>query len=74
MGRKTTLEIKKQFDDMLFEIIKTRTLNYSDEVNSWRRYRDAQGNVTKRIWVAECEAGSKAYGEKINDYNLQKSN
>tara|TARA_R100001509_G_scaffold118998_1_gene73364 strand:+ start:262 stop:438 length:177 start_codon:yes stop_codon:yes gene_type:complete len=34
MGRKTTLEIKKQFDDMLFEIIKTRTLNYSDEVNS----------------------------------------
>jgi hypothetical protein len=40
----------------------------------WRRYRDAQGNVTKRIWVAECEAGSKAYGEKINDYNLQKSN
>ena len=39
----------------------------------WRRYRDAQGNVTKRIWVAECEAGSKAYGEKINDYNLQKS-
>jgi|TARA_B100000242_G_C42996524_1_gene462835 hypothetical protein len=34
MGRKTTLEIKRQFDDMLFEIIKTRTLNYSDEVNS----------------------------------------
>ena len=34
MSRKTTLEIKKQFDDMLFEIIKTRTLNYSDEVNS----------------------------------------
>ena len=34
MGRKTTLEIKKQFDDMLFEIITTRTLNYSDEVNS----------------------------------------
>ena len=34
MGRKTTLEIKKQFDDMVFEIIKTRTLNYSDEVNS----------------------------------------
>ena len=34
MGRKTTLQIKRQFDDMLFEIIKTRTLNYSDEVNS----------------------------------------
>tara|TARA_Y100000004_G_C8666687_1_gene307534 strand:+ start:169 stop:330 length:162 start_codon:yes stop_codon:yes gene_type:complete len=34
MDRETTLKVKKQFDDMLFEIIKTRTLNYSDEVNS----------------------------------------
>ena len=41
------------------------------------------GGITKCMWhqsqvkyqtVAECEAGSKAYGEKINDYNLQKSN
>ena len=31
---KKYLEIKKQFDDLLFEIVKTRTLNYSEEINS----------------------------------------
>lgn len=39
----------------------------------WRRYRDKQGNVTKKVWVDQCEAGSKEHGQKINDYNLQKS-
>ena len=27
-------ELKKQFDDMVYNIVKTRTLNYSDEINS----------------------------------------
>ena len=27
-------KLKREFDDMLFEIIKARTLNYSDELNS----------------------------------------
>ena len=27
------LEIKKQFDDMIYEIVKTSTFNYSDEIN-----------------------------------------
>ena len=31
---KKYLEIKKQFDDLIFEIVKTRTLNYSEEINS----------------------------------------
>ena len=31
---KKYLEIKKQFDDLIYEIVKTRTLNYSDEINS----------------------------------------
>ena len=39
----------------------------------WRRYRDAKGNVTRRVWVDQCEAGSKDLGSKINDYNLQKA-
>ena len=39
----------------------------------WRRYRDRQGNVTKKVWIDQCEAGSKEHGQKINDYNLQKS-
>jgi hypothetical protein len=39
----------------------------------WRRYRDARGNVTKRVWVEQCEAGNKNLGKKINDYNLQKA-
>ena len=26
-------ELKKQFDDMVYNIVKTRTLNYSDEIN-----------------------------------------
>ena len=39
----------------------------------WRRYRDKDGNVTKRIWIDQCEAGSKEHGQKIKDYNLQKS-
>ncbi len=30
----TNLELKKQFDDMIYEIVKTTTLNNSDEVNS----------------------------------------
>jgi len=40
----------------------------------WRRYRDAQGNISKRIWIGEFEAGSKSLGEKVNDYSLTKSN
>ena len=40
----------------------------------WRRYRDAKGNVTKRVWVEQCEAGNKHLGSKVNDYNLQKAN
>ena len=39
----------------------------------WRRYRDAKGNITKRVWIDQCEAGSKELGSKINDYNLQKA-
>ena len=39
----------------------------------WRRYRDAKGNVTKRVWVDQCEAGNKDLGSKVNDYNLQKA-
>ena len=39
----------------------------------WRRYRDKDGNVTKRIWIDQCEAGSKEHGQKVKDYNLQKS-
>jgi hypothetical protein len=39
----------------------------------WRRYRDVRGNVTKRVWVDQCEAGNKSLGKKINDYNLQKA-
>ena len=39
----------------------------------WRRYRDAQGHITKRVWIDQCEAGSKELGLKINDYNLQKA-
>ena len=39
----------------------------------WRRYRDKHGNITKRIWIHQCEAGSKEHGQKIKDYNLQKS-
>lgn len=39
----------------------------------WRRYRDAKGNVTKRVWIDQCEAGSKDLGTKIKDYNLQKA-
>ena len=31
---KFKLEIKKQFDDLIYEIVKCRTLNYSDEINS----------------------------------------
>ena len=31
------------------------------------------GNVTKRIWVDQCEAGSKEHGQKVKDYNLQKA-
>ena len=31
---KKYLEIKKQSDDLIFEIVKTRTLNYSEEINS----------------------------------------
>ena len=27
-------ELKKQFDDMVYNIVKTRTLNYSEEINS----------------------------------------
>ena len=27
-------ELKKQFDDMVYNIVKTRTLNYSEESNS----------------------------------------
>ena len=27
-------KLKREFDDMIFEIIKARTLNYSDELNS----------------------------------------
>tara|TARA_B100000683_G_C12371792_1_gene507492 strand:- start:168 stop:350 length:183 start_codon:yes stop_codon:yes gene_type:complete len=27
-------KLKREFDDMLFEIIKARTLNYSEELNS----------------------------------------
>ncbi len=30
---KFKLEIKKQFDDLIYEIVKTRTLNYSDDIN-----------------------------------------
>jgi len=26
-------ELKKQFDDLIYEIVKTRTLNYSDDIN-----------------------------------------
>jgi|9_EtaG_2_1085328.scaffolds.fasta_scaffold06077_7 hypothetical protein len=39
----------------------------------WRRYRDKHGNITKRIWIDQCEAGSKEHGQKVKDYNLQKS-
>ena len=39
----------------------------------WRRYRDAKGNVTKRVWIEQCEAGNKHLGSKVNDYNLQKA-
>lgn len=39
----------------------------------WRRYRDAKGNITKRVWIDQCEAGSKELGSKVNDYNLQKA-
>ena len=28
------LELKKQFDDMIYEIVKTRTLDNSEEVNN----------------------------------------
>ena len=28
------IELKKQFDDMVYEIVKTTTLNSSDEVNN----------------------------------------
>ena len=28
------IELKKQFDDMVYNIVKTRTLNYSEEINS----------------------------------------
>ena len=35
---KKYLEIKKQFDDLIYEIVKTRTLNYSDEINSCLLY------------------------------------
>ena len=31
---KKYLEIKKQFDDLIFEIVKTRTLYYSEEINT----------------------------------------
>tara|TARA_B100000424_G_scaffold59378_1_gene43017 strand:+ start:549 stop:731 length:183 start_codon:yes stop_codon:yes gene_type:complete len=31
---KKIYKLKKEFDDMLFEIVKARTLNYSDELNS----------------------------------------
>ena len=27
-------ELKKQFDDLIYEIVKCRVLNYSDEINS----------------------------------------
>ena len=26
-------ELKKQFDDLIYEIVKTRTLNYSEDIN-----------------------------------------
>lgn len=28
------MELKKQFDDMIYEIVKTRTLDNSEEVNN----------------------------------------
>ena len=31
---KKYIQIKKQFDDLIFEIVKTRTLNYSEEINT----------------------------------------
>ena len=31
---KFKLEIKKQFDDLIFEIVKCRVLNYSDDINN----------------------------------------
>ena len=31
---KKYLEIRKQFDDLIFEIVKTRTLHYSEEINN----------------------------------------
>ena len=41
----------------------------------WRRYRDAKGNVTKRVWVEQCEAGNKHLGSKVNDiYKKQREN
>ena len=30
---KKIYKLKKEFDDMLFEIVKARTLNYSDQLN-----------------------------------------
>ncbi len=28
------IELRKQFDDMIFEIVRTRTLDYSEEVDN----------------------------------------
>ena len=32
---KFKLEVKRQFDNLIFEIVKCRVLNYSDEINSF---------------------------------------
>ena len=55
------MELKKQFDDMIYEIVKTRTLDNSEEVN----------NLIKKI-SPQIEKINNLLNEK-NYYSLVKN-
>lgn len=38
----------------------------------WRTYRDANGNVLRRVWIEEMKVGNPELGTIVHDYRLEK--
>ena len=38
----------------------------------WRTYRDAKGNVLRRVWIEEMKVGNPELGTIVHDYRLEK--